>query len=820
MKAAEKQQAKARAEERTRRVVVKRNMLKLRAAKLAVMAIHHRRLLVKLRQLKKAVRATRARVIKSQAGLASALNRINQVKAAASVTLKAVRASPLPFATYNHHHVGCFVDRARRDLPNRLGSSGDMTPSKCHDLAQAAGFAFYAVQNARECWGGNSYGKYGQSKACTMDCAGDSFTTCGGTWANQVFFVSSSDANASKRARTAFSLVATVRSRAKKAMRNVRRAQNNLKVARKRVAAAVKKARSSLVRRALASARLALANAQFARRQSLAAAQAVAKVGARVKALKVRARKVKKSLAKLVVRVDADTVVNTHEDAMLAALNKLARLDSVARARWSKVAKPVKKVDRKPKVKKVAPKAEKAAPKAKKARVVSCSKAALLHAADVKAAKAALLVAQLHLTTAKTSAQKASARSAIFTAKTLLAHLDKRGIPTCINKVKKALKPLAVLGVTAPANGGEYVKFSPIRVSGKRFDLAFSATGIQNARIAFMAEEDDASSEAYEVVLGLSGDMRSELRVGTNGKVVAQDEKAGRLASKKPFWVTLREGVLFVGQGKFGKNSFMSAPVPKLGKTLSVGYAADQSPVEFRAMKIRRGGKRPTCKSQSKKIARLQQNIRKIERSLYQIKLTASAKKLTKPVKKVRFHLRKALSFAQMQLVADRAVIKGLCKAVRVSKKSARPTASPIVFAAAGNNGHYNVFAAKVSRKQFRLSFVAEATNDIYVAFMSDKSDRSPSAVEVAIGGWADNQSVIRQGTQGRELASNTSRGQAKACAKGCWISYQNGKLSVGQKGKSQPFMAAKVTLPAGQSLHVALGAWDHPVYFSQVRVA
>jgi len=795
-------------------------MLTLRAAKLSVMAIHHRRLLVKLRALKKAVRATRARVIKSQAGLASALNRINKVKAAARVTLKAVRASPLPYATYDHHHVGCFVDRPQRDLPNRLGSSGDMTPGKCHDLAQAAGFAFYAVQYARECWGGNSYGKYGKSKACTMDCAGDSFTTCGGTWANEVFFVSSSDANASKRARTAFSLVATVRSRAKKAMQNVRRAQNNLKIARQRVVAAVKKARASLVRRALASVRLALAHARFARRRARAAAQAVAQMAARAKILKGRARQVKKSLAELVVRVDADTVANTHTDAMLAALKKLAQRDAAARARWTQVTKPAKKVV--PKAKKVTRKAKKVARKAKTARVMSCPKAARRHAADVKAAKAALLVAQLHLTTAKTPAQKTAARSAIFTAQTLLTHLVKRGMPTCINvKNKKARKPLAVRGVTAPANGGEYVQFSPIRVSGKRFDLAFSVTGVENARIAFMAEEDDASEEAYEVVLGMSGDTRSELRLGTNGKIVARDEKAGRLASKRPFWVTLREGVLFVGQGKFGKNSFLSAPVPKLGKTLSVGYAAGQSPVKFRAMKIRRGGKRPTCKSQSKKIARLQRNIRKIERSLYQIKLRASAKKLSKAVKKVQFHLTKALAFAQQQLVADRAIIKGLCQAVRrVGKKSTRPTASPLVFAAAGNNGHYNVFAAKVSRKQFRLSFVAEATNDIHVAFMSSKSDRSASAVEVAIGGWGDNQSVIRQGTQGREVASNTARGQAKACAKGCWIAYKNGQLSVGQKGNTQAFMSAKVTLPAGESLHVALAAWDHPVYFSRVRAA
>ena len=60
---------------------------------------------------------------------------------------------------------------------------------KCHEEHyMIQGFAFAGAQYADQCFCGNSYGKYGPSTSCDMQCTGDQRpdTFCGGSWANTV----------------------------------------------------------------------------------------------------------------------------------------------------------------------------------------------------------------------------------------------------------------------------------------------------------------------------------------------------------------------------------------------------------------------------------------------------------------------------------------------------------------------------------------------------------------------------------------------------------------------------------------------------------
>jgi hypothetical protein len=77
-----------------------------------------------------------------------------------------------------------------------------------------------------------------------------------------------------------------------------------------------------------------------------------------------------------------------------------------------------------------------------------------------------------------------------------------------------------------------------------------------------------------------------------------------------------------------------------------------------------------------------------------------------------------------------------------------------------GSRGKYTVFeshlvlgdASSVFTSEF--SFEAKAVSDIHVAFMTSKLQESKSAWEVVFGGWNNTKSVIRFGTQGKEIVT------------------------------------------------------------------
>ncbi len=172
----------------------------------------------------------------------------------------AILANPLPFTTYKHHHLGCHADRKQRDLRKHLGSNDDMTVAGCHALAQKAKVVYYGVQFGRHCWGDNRFGTYGTSNQCTRKCSNTAKFSCGGVWANDVFFVGTSDEKVAGQVRAANRVIkqagakvtalrrqaATLKFQLRQA--HQRAAQWRVRVARHRVRGALRTARQAALR--------------------------------------------------------------------------------------------------------------------------------------------------------------------------------------------------------------------------------------------------------------------------------------------------------------------------------------------------------------------------------------------------------------------------------------------------------------------------------------------------------------------------------------------------------------------------------------------
>ena len=102
---------------------------------------------------------------------------------------------PLLLETTENHMDGSAVEVVEAAGKDEQKTPTPMTPSVCHALAAAAGYAFYAVQNGKECWAGPSYGAYDRAPpaACDVPCKGNEKNaageTCGGATTNDVFSV-------------------------------------------------------------------------------------------------------------------------------------------------------------------------------------------------------------------------------------------------------------------------------------------------------------------------------------------------------------------------------------------------------------------------------------------------------------------------------------------------------------------------------------------------------------------------------------------------------------------------------------------------------
>ena len=92
---------------------------------------------------------------------------------------------PFVSLAVNYHHIGCYKDNASRAMPQLLGNwrHDNKAVEKCARATEKAGYSFFGVQYAGECWSGPraymTYKKYGTSNKCVNGWGGD--------WAQDVY---------------------------------------------------------------------------------------------------------------------------------------------------------------------------------------------------------------------------------------------------------------------------------------------------------------------------------------------------------------------------------------------------------------------------------------------------------------------------------------------------------------------------------------------------------------------------------------------------------------------------------------------------------
>ncbi|KAM5541685.1 hypothetical protein V8D89_004666 [Ganoderma adspersum] len=120
--------------------------------------------------------------------------------------------------------VGCVSDNSARALTGFSVTNDQMTYDSCISTCSAQGYSMAGIEYGSECYCGHSFengaGVALDPSSCSMDCAGDSAATCGGSWALTAFqsnvtvalpsSASSSFAAASVSASLATSIIASV----------------------------------------------------------------------------------------------------------------------------------------------------------------------------------------------------------------------------------------------------------------------------------------------------------------------------------------------------------------------------------------------------------------------------------------------------------------------------------------------------------------------------------------------------------------------------------------------------------------------------------
>jgi hypothetical protein len=107
-----------------------------------------------------------------------------------SVIMVVVQAIHLTRGAIEHPNKGCFQDSAsQRMLIGPSFTSDEMTPQLCNQWCSDQQYRFSGVEYGRECFCDWTYTAYpgSESEACTMPCAGDPTTTCGGPNALRVY---------------------------------------------------------------------------------------------------------------------------------------------------------------------------------------------------------------------------------------------------------------------------------------------------------------------------------------------------------------------------------------------------------------------------------------------------------------------------------------------------------------------------------------------------------------------------------------------------------------------------------------------------------
>jgi len=127
----------------------------------------------------------------------------------------------------------------------------------------------------------------------------------------------------------------------------------------------------------------------------------------------------------------------------------------------------------------------------------------------------------------------------------------------------------------------------------RSFTAYFDVRTSNDAMVAFMANADDKSTLAYEIVIGGCGNKCSMVRMGTEGSVQASNRRPGRVSADetRSFWIRVRplgpevnsRMHLTVGEGRqAGEHQFLSASLPSLSSARLVpAFSAWSEAVSF-----------------------------------------------------------------------------------------------------------------------------------------------------------------------------------------------------------------------------------------------
>jgi len=110
------------------------------------------------------------------------------------------------------------------------------------------------------------------------------------------------------------------------------------------------------------------------------------------------------------------------------------------------------------------------------------------------------------------------------------------------------------------------------------------------------------------------------------------------------------------------------------------------------------------------------------------------------------------------------------------------------------------------------ITLEVKATNDIHISFAPEKNPDGQNLNEIVIGGWGNQQSVIRRGMQGSNLAAaQTPSFLSNEEFRGFWITSviieEGREISVGKIGEENPFMSGIDSNPLNWS-YIGLGCW------------
>ncbi|EGI57249.1 C3 and PZP-like alpha-2-macroglobulin domain-containing protein 8 [Acromyrmex echinatior] len=106
----------------------------------------------------------------------------------------------------------------------------------------------------------------------------------------------------------------------------------------------------------------------------------------------------------------------------------------------------------------------------------------------------------------------------------------------------------------------------------------------------------------------------------------------------------------------------------------------------------------------------------------------------------------------------------------------------------------YHFYPVTAGQIQFRI----KAPNDAHVALTTGPQEGDPM-YEIFIGGWNNSKSVVRKNRAKPEVAETETPGILSADDyRGFWIRWDNGVLTVGKEGESNPFLSYADPEPFG----------------------